>query len=65
MTIVQLKEHIGENVEIVFFDKRVETGVLGFADDFSAKHDYRKPNYFYINNLSFKVSHIKNFKVVQ
>ena len=65
MTIAQLKEHIGKNVEIIFSDNRAETGMLGFADDFSAKHDYRKPNYFYINNLSFKVSHIKKFKVMR
>lgn len=65
VTRAQLKEYIGENVEIVFSDNKVETGVLRFADDFSAKHDYRKPNYFYINNLSFKVSHVKKLKVVR
>lgn len=38
-------------------------GKLGFVDEFSAKHDYRKPNYFYIGNTSFKVSHVKEIEV--
>lgn len=32
-------------------------------DEFSEKYDFRKPNYFYIGNVSFKVSHVR--KVVE
>ena len=62
MKKAELMELVGTPVEITFFDDRVERGILGYADEFSAKHDYRKPDYFYINNLSFKVSHVRKVK---
>jgi hypothetical protein len=34
-------------------------GTLGYVDEFSEKYDYRKPNYFYIGNISFKTSHVR------
>lgn len=40
-------------------------GILGYADELSAKHDYRKPKYFYIGDTSFKVSHVKNWQKVR
>ena len=40
-------------------EKKGIYGILGYADELSAKHDYRKPKYFYIGDTSFKVSHVK------
>lgn len=37
------------------------SGILGYADEFSDKHDYHKTGYFYIANTSFKVSHIRKW----
>ena len=50
---------VGKNVVVCFKDGKKMYGKLGFADEFSEKHDYRKPNYFYVEHKSFKVSHIK------
>ena len=59
MTKAGLMKLVGKKVKIIFAGGEVEEGVLNYADEYSAKHDYRKPAYFYINNLSFKVSHVK------
>lgn len=59
MKKAELMQLVGKKVRIYLKDGDEKTGILGYADEFSAKHDYRNPNYFYINNLSFKVSHIK------
>lgn len=56
----ELMSYVGKKVYIYF--KGGEKGIygtLGYADDFSAKNDWRKPNYFYIGHTSFKVSHVK------
>lgn len=50
---------IGKRVELTAFDGTKAAGVFGYADDFSAKHDYRKPGYYYVGNLSLRKSHIK------
>lgn len=64
MTKNELMSYVGKKVIIYFkSNERCEYGTLGFADEFSSKHDYRKPDYFYINDISFKVSHVK--KVVE
>ena len=64
MTKADLMKLVGKKIFIYFKDgERGIYGTLGYADEFSAKHDYRKPNYFYINNTSFKVSHVS--KVVE
>lgn len=60
MSKTDLMKLVGKKVLICF--KNEEKGIygtLGYADEFSAKHDYRKPNYFYIGNTSFKVSHVR------
>ena len=55
-----LMKLVGKKVTIYFKDgERGIYGTLCFADEFSAKHDYRKPNYFYIGHTSFKVSHVR------
>lgn len=60
MTKADLMKLVGKKVSIEFKDgERCIYGALGYADEFSAKHDYRKPNYFYIGDTSFKVSHTR------
>lgn len=59
MKHAELLKLVGKNVRIQFFDKTWIWGKLGYAYYFSAKYDYRKPNYFYIGDTSFKVSHVK------
>lgn len=60
MTKNELMSYVGKKVHIYFKgEERGIYGTLGFVDEFSARHDYRKPNYFYVNNLSFKVSSVK------
>lgn len=60
MTKKELIFYVGRNVCVYF--KGEEKGIygqLGYADQFAAKHGYRKPNYFYIGNTSFKASHVR------
>ena len=59
MTKAKLMELVGKKVYVRFKDGTSIYGTLRYADEFSAKHDWRKPNYFYIDNLSFKVSHVR------
>ena len=62
MTKAELMNLVGKWVLIHFKDNEWIYGKLGYADTFSAKHDWRKPNYFYIGNVSFKVSHVRKVK---
>lgn len=63
MTKSKLMSYVGKKVFVYFKDgERGIYGTLGYADAFSAEHDYRKPNCFYIGNTSFKVSHVKNIE---
>ena len=59
MTKAELMCYVGKKVHIYFKDGEKEYGTLGYVDEFSAKYDYRKPNYFYIGNTSFKVSLVR------
>ena len=60
MTKADLMKLVGKKVFVCFKDgERGIYGTLGYANEFSAKHDYRKPNYFYIGSTSFRVSHIR------
>lgn len=56
-----LMSHVGKEICIYFKDSRESAihGTLGYVNEFSSKYDYRKPNYFYIGNTSFKASHVK------
>lgn len=55
-----LMKLVGKKVHIYFKDRESAIyGTLGYVDEFSEKHNYRKPNYFYIGNTSFKVSHVR------
>lgn len=63
MTEADLMKLVGKKVFIYFKDgERGIFGTLGYADEFSAKYDYRKPNCFYIGHTSFKVSHVRKVK---
>ena len=63
MTRAELMLYVGKKVHISFKDGgRGLYGTLGYADEFSAKHNYRKPDYFYVGNTSFKVSHVRNVR---
>ena len=65
MTKAELMQHVGKRVFVYLKNQEVGIcGTLGYADEFSAKHDYRKPNYFYIGDRTFKVSHVSRFKVI-
>lgn len=59
MKHAELMKFVGKNVRVLFWDGIWAWGKLGYADEFSAKHDFRKPKYFYIGNVSFLVSHVK------
>ena len=63
MKHAELMKLVGKNVRILFRDGNWAWGKLGYADEFSAKHYFRKTNYFYIGNTSFKVSHVKKLVV--
>lgn len=52
---------IGKDILVVFTDYSFISGILEYADEFSAKYDYHKPHYFYIGNTDFKVSHVRKF----
>ena len=64
MTNANLREYIGKRVVVRLFNNNEYEGVLGFTTEFSSKYGYRKPNYFTIQNLDFKVSHLKSIKVL-
>ena len=59
MKRAELMNLVGREVIIVLNDNQTIKGRLGYVDEFSAKHDYRKPKYFYVGDMSFKVSHVK------
>ena len=62
MTRAELMLYVGKKVHISFKDGERIYGTLGYADEFSAKHNYRKPDYFYVGDTSFKVSHVRNVR---
>lgn len=64
MTDKELHTFVDKEVEVVFKDGTTRRGILGFADSFSYEHGYRKVNYFYVKDMSFKVSHIKKIKQI-
>jgi hypothetical protein len=55
----ELMLFVGKKVTVYFKDGEMIYGTLGYADEFSEKHNYRKLNYFYIGDTSFKVSHVR------
>ena len=63
MKHAELMKLVGKNVRVLFYDGEWVWGKLGYSDEFSVRHDFRKPNYFYISNISFLVSHVKKLVV--
>ena len=59
MTKAELMLYVGKKVYIYFKDEDREYGTLGYVNEFSAKYGYRKPNYFYVNIVSFKASIVR------
>lgn len=64
-TVNELHKYVGCTVKIKFYDGTIREGKLGFTKEFSAEYGYRKPNYFTINNLDFKVSHIVDMELIK
>ena len=64
MTKAELMSYVGKKVTIYFKDSEKSIyGTLEYADDiFVTKYGYRRPNYFYIDDTSFKVSHVRKLK---
>ena len=70
MKKAKLMALVGKRVRVTLFDTDTTgtiEGKLFFVDEISAKHGYRKPNYFYVDtsNWMFKVSHVKNVEVLE
>lgn len=66
MTKTELLSYVGKKVLIVFKGEFEGVyGVLQYADEFSEKHDYRKPNHFYIGNKTFLSSHVGRIKEIE
>ena len=60
MTKAELMAYVGKKVYVYFKDGGQGVYVtLGYVDEFSSKYDYRKPNYFFVGNTSFRVSHVR------
>lgn len=60
ITKQNLLDLVGSEVFIYLFDdEKPIHGTLGYVYQFSPKYGYRKPNYFYIGNISFRVSHVR------
>jgi len=63
MTKADLMKFVGKKVTVYFKDREsMIYGTLGYVDEFSEKYDFRKPDYFYINHISFKVSHVRKIE---
>ncbi len=50
---------IGKEANVTFKDGDIKKGTLLFVSEFSSRYGYKKPNLYYINNIGFRVSHIK------
>ena len=60
MTKAELETYIGKRVFVCLKNsKEILYGRLNYVEEFSEKHDYRKPYYFYIGHTSFKASHVR------
>ena len=63
----ELMKLVGKRVRVTFKDDcggGKSTGILGYTKEFSEKYNYSKPNYFTINYINFKVSHVKKVVVL-
>lgn len=63
----ELMQLVGKRVKVTFREDcggGESTGILGYTKEFSEKYNYSKPNYFTINYINFKVSHVKEVTVL-
>ena len=63
----ELMQLVGKKVKVIFVKEcggGESTGMLGYTKEFSEKYNYSKPNYFTINYINFKVSHVKKVEVL-
>lgn len=58
----KLDNLLGQYVHIEFLDGQNIEGILEFAETFSAKYGWKKPNFYYCGNYGFSKSHVKNIK---
>lgn len=64
MTKAELFNLVGKKVKVYFKEsEKVIYGTLGYVDEFSEKYEFRKPDYFFIGNTIFKVSHIRKVEL--
>lgn len=64
----ELMQLVGKWVTITFREDcggGESTGILGYTKEFSAAYDWRKPHYFTINHINFKVSHVEKVEVLE
>lgn len=58
-----LNRYLGKRVRIVLTSGKAIEGVLGFCPEYSPRYCWRSPNYYYINEYSFKASHVKKLEL--
>lgn len=58
----ELMDMVGMNVKVILFDGATLEGVLEYDERFD--EHFRKPGYFYIGTMGFKVSHVKKSEVI-
>lgn len=58
----ELMKDVGNYVELTLFDGTELKGTLGYTTEFCEAQGYRKPNYFYIGDYCFRVSHVKKLR---
>lgn len=63
-TVAEMHKYVGNVVTVTFKSGESEQGQLGFTKEFSAKYNYRRPGYFTINDIDFKLSHITSLEVM-
>lgn len=61
----QLNPFLGQNVRITFTNGVVVEGVLGYTSAFSKEFNWRKPGYYTIRDVDFKVSHVQSVSVIE
>lgn len=64
MTKAELMQYVGKKVTIYLKGREAMMyGTLEYVDDmFLTEYGYHKTNYFYIDNIAFKVSHVRKLE---
>ena len=63
----ELMQLVGKRVRVIFTDcgGGEIIGVLGYTKGFSAAYGWRKPNYFTVEHINFKVSLLEKVEVLE